>query len=74
MYFLLLEGSLYACFISYSYVDWAQMHELLLATEKLYSYAVIKNSLVTIQNEEDPLIWRICLEYEIIYRKCVWDK
>jgi len=60
--------------MTYSCVDWAQIRELLLGTEKLYSYAVIKNILITIHNEEDLLIWRISLDYEIIYRKCVWDK
>lgn len=25
-------------------------------------------------NEEDLLVWRICLEYNLIYKKCMWDK
>lgn len=25
-------------------------------------------------SEEDLLVWRICLEYNLIYKKCMWDK
>lgn len=69
---LLSEGSvLCACFMSYSCINWAQVHKLQLATEKLYLHAVIKNSFISINNEEDPLIWRICLGYYYIYKKCM---